>query len=100
MAARRPAKAEAWIRVPPVAPLCLGRLMARTLLRDANPARKPVRSSKPGARMKGRCVMAIKTLFNSLRGRHVPAADSRNHEGAPAYRLQPEAALAQLAATG
>jgi 60 kDa SS-A/Ro ribonucleoprotein len=44
--------------------------------------------------------MAIKTLFSSSRGQLVPAADARNHAGAPSYSLQPEAALAQLAATG
>ena len=40
------------------------------------------------------------TLFRTLRGRLTPAADARNHEGAPAYSLTPKQALAQMAATG
>jgi len=44
--------------------------------------------------------MANKTLFNSLRGWLVPAADAVNEEGAAAYRFTPEAELAQYAATG
>jgi len=33
-------------------------------------------------------------------GKLIPATDARNNEGAPAYRLKPEHALAQYAATG
>lgn len=44
--------------------------------------------------------MANKSLFQSLRGMLVPAADARNLEGAPAYALSPRHKLAQLAVTG
>ena len=44
--------------------------------------------------------MANKNLFKSLVGRLIPNPDAVNHEGAPAYNLSPEAALAQFAATG
>lgn len=44
--------------------------------------------------------MANKTLFKSLVGRLIPAADARNAHNAPAYALTPEQALAQYAATG
>jgi 60 kDa SS-A/Ro ribonucleoprotein len=44
--------------------------------------------------------MANKNLFNSLVGKLVPAADTRNEHGAPAYALTPKQALAQYAATG
>ena len=44
--------------------------------------------------------MAIKTLFGSFHGPLVPAADTVNHEGAPAYEMSPKQALAQYAATG
>ena len=44
--------------------------------------------------------MANKTLFRSLIGTLIPAAQARNHEGAPAYALTPRHALAQYAATG
>ena len=44
--------------------------------------------------------MANKTLFKSLVGKLIPAADARNEHGAPAYRLTPKQALAQYAATG
>jgi 60 kDa SS-A/Ro ribonucleoprotein len=44
--------------------------------------------------------MAIQSIFGSKRGKHVAAATSRNHAGAPAYALDARAALAQLAATG
>lgn len=43
--------------------------------------------------------MANKSLFKSLKSL-LPRADARNEEGAPAYRLPPRHALAQLAATG
>jgi 60 kDa SS-A/Ro ribonucleoprotein len=43
--------------------------------------------------------MANKSLFVSLKS-WLPRADARNEEGAPAYRLPPKQALAQLAATG
>jgi 60 kDa SS-A/Ro ribonucleoprotein len=43
--------------------------------------------------------MANKSLFKSLKSL-LPRADARNEEGAPAYRLPPKHALAQLAATG
>ena len=39
-------------------------------------------------------------LFQTGRGPLLPAADARNHEGAPAYALSPRHQLAQLAATG
>jgi len=39
-------------------------------------------------------------LFRTLRGLLAPVAGTRNAEGAPAYALSPEHALAQLAATG
>ena len=44
--------------------------------------------------------MANKTLFKSLVGKLVPAADARNEHNAPAYALTPKQALAQYAATG
>jgi 60 kDa SS-A/Ro ribonucleoprotein len=44
--------------------------------------------------------MANKTLFKSLVGKLIPAADARNEEHAPAYALTPKQALAQYAATG
>ena len=44
--------------------------------------------------------MANKTLFKSLVGKLIPAADARNEHGAPAYQLTPKQALAQYAATG
>jgi 60 kDa SS-A/Ro ribonucleoprotein len=44
--------------------------------------------------------MANRTLFRSLMGALIPADDARNEEGAPAYRLSSEQALAQFAATG
>ena len=44
--------------------------------------------------------MANKTLFQSSRGAQLPAATAINHEGAPAYTLEPKHALAQYAATG
>ena len=44
--------------------------------------------------------MANKTLFKSLAGKLIPAADARNEHNAPAYALTPKQALAQYAATG
>jgi 60 kDa SS-A/Ro ribonucleoprotein len=44
--------------------------------------------------------MANKTLFKTLVGKLVPAANARNEENAPAYSLTPKQALAQYAATG
>lgn len=44
--------------------------------------------------------MANKSVFATIAGKLLPPADARNHEGAQAYRLSPEQALAQLAATG
>lgn len=44
--------------------------------------------------------MANKTLFASARGPFLPAANTVNHEGAPAYAFSPKHALAQYAATG
>jgi 60 kDa SS-A/Ro ribonucleoprotein len=44
--------------------------------------------------------MANKALFSSSRGAQLPAATAINHEGAPAYALEPKHALAQYAATG
>ena len=44
--------------------------------------------------------MANKTLFKSLVGKLIPAANARNEHGAPAYALTPKQALAQYAATG
>ena len=44
--------------------------------------------------------MANKQLFASTRGALIPATDSRNHEGSPAYGYSPKHALAQYAATG
>ncbi|HEX8352079.1 MAG TPA: hypothetical protein VF611_04245, partial [Pyrinomonadaceae bacterium] len=44
--------------------------------------------------------MANKTLFKSLVGKLIPAADARNEHNAPAYALTPKQALAQYAATG
>ena len=44
--------------------------------------------------------MANRSLFQSLVGALLPRADARNEEGAPAYRLPPQQALAQFAATG
>jgi 60 kDa SS-A/Ro ribonucleoprotein len=44
--------------------------------------------------------MANKTLFKSIIGKLIPAADTRNEEFAPAYALTPKQALAQYASTG
>lgn len=44
--------------------------------------------------------MASKSLFNTIRGRLIPAADSVNRAGGLAYALTPHQALAQYAATG
>jgi 60 kDa SS-A/Ro ribonucleoprotein len=44
--------------------------------------------------------MANKALFQSSRGKLLPAANATNHEGALAYALSPKQALAQYAATG
>ena len=44
--------------------------------------------------------MANKSLFASIRGKLLPKANARNHEGAPAYALGPKHKLAQLAVTG
>ncbi len=44
--------------------------------------------------------MANKSLFASIAGKLLPRSDTLNHELAPAYRLSPEQALAQLAVTG
>jgi 60 kDa SS-A/Ro ribonucleoprotein len=44
--------------------------------------------------------MANKSLFASMVGKLVRAANARNHEGAPAYAFEPRHALAQLAVTG
>lgn len=44
--------------------------------------------------------MANKGLFASAIARLLPAADTRNHAGAPAYAFGPAHKLAQLAATG
>jgi 60 kDa SS-A/Ro ribonucleoprotein len=44
--------------------------------------------------------MANVTLFQSLKGALLPAADAVNFEMAPAYRLSPQHRLAQYAATG
>jgi len=44
--------------------------------------------------------MANKGLFASAIARLLPAPDTANREGAPAYAYGPEAKLAQLAATG
>ena len=44
--------------------------------------------------------MANTTLFQSLRGRLLPAPRALNHEAAPAYAFTDEHALAQYAATG
>lgn len=44
--------------------------------------------------------MANKSVFASTIGKLLPRANAWNHEKAPAYALAPNAALAQLAATG
>src|ERR1700733_9339930 len=44
--------------------------------------------------------MANKTLFETIRGALIPAADTVNSANAPAYALVPKQALAQYAATG
>src|SRR5215472_4851786 len=44
--------------------------------------------------------MANRTLFQSLVGALIPATNARNDEGAPAYALSPQHAIAQYAATG
>ncbi len=44
--------------------------------------------------------MANKTLFQTIFGAFIPATNTVNHEGAPAYKLSPKQALAQYAATG
>jgi 60 kDa SS-A/Ro ribonucleoprotein len=44
--------------------------------------------------------MANRSVFASIVGRLLPRTDARNHEQAPAYRLAPAEALAQLAVTG
>src|ERR1044071_582905 len=44
--------------------------------------------------------MANKKLFQSLKGKLMPATDARNEEFAPAYQFTPEHQLAQYAITG
>ena len=44
--------------------------------------------------------MANKALFQSSRGKLLPAATAANSEGARAYAFEPKHALAQYAATG
>ncbi|MGL4286312.1 MAG: vWA domain-containing protein [Phreatobacter sp.] len=44
--------------------------------------------------------MANKSVFAAMIGKLLPRSDAWNHEGAPAYRLTPHQALAQLASTG
>ncbi|WP_204266441.1 hypothetical protein, partial [Haemophilus influenzae] len=44
--------------------------------------------------------MANKSVFAAMIGKLLPRSDAWNHEGAPAYRLTPRQALAQLASTG
>lgn len=44
--------------------------------------------------------MANTSLFASIRGKMLPATDTRNAAGAPAYAYTPRHKLAQLAATG
>lgn len=44
--------------------------------------------------------MANKSVFAATVGKLLPRPDATNHERAPAYRLTPRQALAQLAATG
>ena len=44
--------------------------------------------------------MANKNLFKSIVGKMLPTTDTLNEERAPAYKLVPKHALAQLAATG
>ncbi len=44
--------------------------------------------------------MANKNLFQTMRGKLLPPADTRNSHGAPAYQLKPKHALAQYAVTG
>jgi 60 kDa SS-A/Ro ribonucleoprotein len=44
--------------------------------------------------------MANKSVFAATIGKLLPRPDATNHEQAPAYRLTPRQALAQLAATG
>ena len=44
--------------------------------------------------------MANKALFQSSRGKLLPAATAINSEGSLAYALHPKHALAQYAATG
>lgn len=44
--------------------------------------------------------MANANLFQSLRGKLLPQADTKNFSGAPAYAMSPKHRLAQYAATG
>ncbi len=44
--------------------------------------------------------MASKSLFQSIRGKLLPAAKDGNEAGGRAYRFSPKHALAQLASTG
>lgn len=44
--------------------------------------------------------MANKNLFKTIVGKLVPQTDALNEEGAPAYKFNPELALAQYAMTG
>lgn len=44
--------------------------------------------------------MANKSVFATIAGKLLPRTDAWNHESAPAYRLTPHQALAQLAWTG
>src|ERR1043166_8284476 len=54
----------------------------------------------PGRDQGGNHKMANKTLFKSIVGKLLPAADAINEERAPAYALSAKHALAQYAATG
>lgn len=44
--------------------------------------------------------MVNKAIFKTYLGKLLPGTDTKNHEGAPAYRLTPREALAQYAVTG
>jgi 60 kDa SS-A/Ro ribonucleoprotein len=44
--------------------------------------------------------MANKSLFASLKAKLIPQTNTRNHEGARAYAMEPRHKLAQLAVTG
>lgn len=59
-----------------------------------------VHANRVGILTNGYLTMVNRNLFQALRGALIPSTNTVNEAGGAAYSLSPEAALAQLAATG